>query len=85
MLYGKAYLPQPGDGAEVLEQKRQARGRALEAIKSGMPPLAILQMERALQAGKAPQPARNGAPGAADKPVTEMTTEELEAIINGQR
>lgn len=35
-LYGKTYLPQPGDNARVIEQKKLSRRRALEAMKSGM-------------------------------------------------
>lgn len=35
-LYGKTYLPQPGDGEAVLKAKAEARSRALEAMKSGM-------------------------------------------------
>lgn len=34
--YGRMYLPQPGDGADVLAQKRQARRIALDAIKNGL-------------------------------------------------
>ena len=44
-LYGETYLPQPGDGPEVLEQKRAARLRAIEAIKNGMTPLQLLRLE----------------------------------------
>lgn len=47
--YGRTYLPSPGDGPEVLEQKRIARRRALEALKAGMAPQAILNQERALE------------------------------------
>jgi hypothetical protein len=46
--YGRTYLPMPGDGPPVLEQKRAARRRALEALKAGMPPQAILAQEKAL-------------------------------------
>lgn len=49
LLYGRAYLPQPGDGPEVIAQKRQSRRRALEAIKAGLPPSAIVQQEMALR------------------------------------
>jgi len=48
--YGATYLPQPGDGAAVMAQKKQARRRALEALKAGMPAQAILAQERALDA-----------------------------------
>jgi hypothetical protein len=51
ILYGATYLPQPGDGAQVLEQKKAARRRAVLAIKAGMTPQAILAQERALQQG----------------------------------
>lgn len=55
--YGSVYLPQPGDKPELLEQKRQSRERAVAALKAGMPPQAILQMEKALQTGPgAPRP-----------------------------
>lgn len=48
-MYGQMYLPQPGDTPEVIEAKRQARIRAIAAIEAGMPPQAILNMEKALQ------------------------------------
>lgn len=56
-LYGKTYLPQPGDGAALLEQKRAARERALLALEGGMPPEAILAQERALQSQTSRGPA----------------------------
>lgn len=46
--YGSVYLPRPGDSPEFIEQKRASRLRALEAIKAGMPPQAILAQEKAL-------------------------------------
>lgn len=46
--YGKVYLPRPGDTPETIAQKKQSRIRALEAIKAGMPPQAILAQEKAL-------------------------------------
>jgi hypothetical protein len=46
--YGKVYLPRPGDSQEVLAQKKTSRKRALEALKAGMTPQAILAQERAL-------------------------------------
>ena len=48
--YGKVYLPQPGDSAALLAQKKASRSRALEAIKAGMPPQALLYVEKALDA-----------------------------------
>lgn len=46
--YGRVYLPQPGDGPAVLEAKRQARIRAVNAIESGMNPSQMLARDRAL-------------------------------------
>lgn len=46
--YGAVYLPRPGDGPEVLEQKRISRQRAVAAIEAGLPPQAILASEQAL-------------------------------------
>jgi hypothetical protein len=60
-MYGEVFLPQPGDGKPVLEQKKIARARAVEALKSGMGPDQILAMGRALMATDA----RTGAQPAA--------------------
>lgn len=49
-LYGKTYLPQPGDGEAAMAQKAQARRRAVEALKAGMSPAQIIAQEKALQA-----------------------------------
>lgn len=49
-LYGQTYLPQPGDSVAVLAHKSQARRRAVEALKAGMTPAAIVAQERALNA-----------------------------------
>jgi hypothetical protein len=48
-MYGRIYLPQPGDTEEVLEYRTKARRRAVEAIKSGMSPEQILATEIARQ------------------------------------
>ncbi|MGE4249048.1 MAG: hypothetical protein AB7F09_06645 [Parvibaculaceae bacterium] len=45
--YGVVYLPRPGDSKRVLAQKRASRRRALQALKLGLPPRAILDMEKA--------------------------------------
>jgi hypothetical protein len=47
--YGNIYLPRPGDSTETLVQKKGARLRAIEALRSGMTPQAILQSELALK------------------------------------
>lgn len=54
--YGSVYLPRPGDSPELLAQKKVSRQRALDAIKAGMPPQAILAQEKALAKGSGPQP-----------------------------
>lgn len=72
-LYGKTYLPQPGDNSAVQEAKRQARQRAIAAIEAGMNVDQITATERALidaatRTGAAPQatqPAPQTAPQAA--------------------
>jgi hypothetical protein len=45
-MYGRMYLPRPGNSPEVLVQKKAARRRALKAIELGIPPKAILEMEQ---------------------------------------
>jgi hypothetical protein len=49
VLYGNTYIPRMGDGPEVIEQKIQSRYRALQAMKAGMTPQAILAQEQALK------------------------------------
>lgn len=60
-MYGEVFLPQPGDGKPVLEQKRIARARAVEALKSGMNADQIIAMGRALLATDARVGASQGA------------------------
>lgn len=60
--YGNVYLPRPGDSTDVIAQKRLSRQRALEALKSGMPPQAILQSEQALKNTNATQGSNNADP-----------------------
>lgn len=86
-LYGKTYLPQPGDSPEVIKYKRQARERAVAALESGMSPAQMVAQEQALMrsGGNAPPaPAVGGGQGSNNKPLSEMSDEELEAIINGR-
>lgn len=46
--YGQVYLPQPGDGGAVLEAKRAARIRAINALESGMTSAQMLARDSAL-------------------------------------
>lgn len=76
-LYGQTYLPQPGDNAAVLEVKRQARARALEALRAGMNAEQIATTERALvEAAK-----RSGASQTAPARIT--GDEEYNALPSG--
>ncbi len=78
--YGKVYLPRPGDGAPVLAQKKEARQRALDALKAGMTPQAILAQEQALRKDGptgVPSPAQSGAPA------SPQTEEEYNALPSG--
>lgn len=59
-LYGKTYLPQPGDGPQVLEAKKAARQRAVAAINAGMSSQQMLATERANAGGVAVAPAAGG-------------------------
>lgn len=56
-LYGKTYLPQPGDSSEVQAYKAQARQRAVAAIEAGMSPAQMMAQERALSMSSTAQPA----------------------------
>lgn len=47
-IYGKMFLPQPGDKPAAIQAKRQRRALAVEAIKAGMPVTAIENMAKAL-------------------------------------
>lgn len=62
--YGRIYLPQPGDGPDVLQQKKLARERAVAALEAGMPANAIAAQEEALLRSNAavPQPTQQGGP-----------------------
>lgn len=48
-IYGKMFLPQPGDKAAAIQAKKQRRALAVEAIKAGMPTNAIENMAKALE------------------------------------
>jgi len=87
-LYGETFLPQPGDSPQVLAMKVQSRQRAIDAIKAGLPPSAIVAQEQALR--------RNLADGEGVESVTtpnvvktpdfsKMTDAELEAYIAEQK
>jgi hypothetical protein len=56
-LYGKNYLPQPGDGPDVLVAKQAARARAVAAIEAGMSPAQMIAQEKGLAGAGAPSPA----------------------------
>lgn len=78
-LYGTTYLPQPGDGPEVLEYKRAARQRAVAAIEAGMSPAQIVAQEMALAPTAAPA-APTSAPSAPSRDFKAIPRVELLAI-----
>lgn len=65
--YGSVYLPRPGDSPELLAQKKSSRARALEALKAGMTPQAILAQEKAVANSTTPETPSKAKPKA---PVT---------------
>ena len=73
VLYGQTYLPQPGDGPEVLDAKRAARQRAVAAINAGMSPVQMIATEKALGSAA---PAAGGV-------VTITSDAEYEALPSG--
>ena len=73
-LYGVTYLPQPGDGPEVLLAKAAARQRAVAAIEAGMSPTQIIAQEKAL--GGSPAAAQGG-------PARVANDAEYEALPSG--
>ena len=54
--YGRTFLPQPGDGPDVLTAKKASRARAIAALEAGMSPAQILAQENALGGSNAPPP-----------------------------
>lgn len=69
--YGRVYLPQPGDSQAVLEAKREARIRAVNALESGMTPAQMLARDRALVAA-----AQESAQGQQQEPTSGATSPE---------
>lgn len=59
-MYGAIYLPRPGDGPDVIAQKRASRQRAMEAVRAGLGPGQIIADELAAR--------QQGAPGASPAP-----------------
>ncbi|MGD9664215.1 MAG: hypothetical protein AB7U34_03275 [Novosphingobium sp.] len=55
-IYGKMYLPQPGDTPDIITQKREARARATDAIKRGLGTAEILANELVAQRAQTAQP-----------------------------
>jgi hypothetical protein len=74
----KAYIPQAGDNAPVIQDKREARQRAMDGIKIGLGPAEILADELAFQREKnaKPAPAASGADWQSQDPST-WTDEQL--------
>lgn len=79
--YGSVYLPRPGNSPELLAQKKASRTRALEALKAGMTPQAILAQEKALEKTNAPAASAPAAP--ANGVARPTTDEEYNALPSG--
>lgn len=55
-IYGKMYLPQPGDDAATVQRKRDARARAVEGLRMGLGAGQILFRTQKELDGKTPGP-----------------------------
>jgi hypothetical protein len=64
-IYGRIFLPQPGDGLAVLSQKTEARRQAMDAIRTGLGPAEVLALgERLIKPENAKTPKPDGASAA---------------------
>ena len=59
-MYGKVFIPQPGDNAALLEQKAQARELAIAGLEQGMPADALLAQGRAIMQATGDAPSAGG-------------------------
>lgn len=60
-IYGRIFLPRPGDGPAVLTQKTEARRQAMDAIRSGLGPAEVLAIgSRLTKRGDAKTPMPDG-------------------------
>lgn len=75
VLYGRTYLPQPGDNPAALQQKAAARRRAIAAIESGMSPAQMVAAEQAL-GGQSP---------ASPQPTVDLSERSLEELMEMRR
>ena len=75
--YGSVYLPQPGDKPDRLKYKKEARIRALAAMKAGMPAQAIVAQERALAT-----PGASGGSTQQAQPVTSAPTPKVGDVVD---
>lgn len=71
-IYGRMYLPQPGDSDEVLNQKAEARTRALASIRSGLG-----------TAERKATPLRDGKRTTSDAPVQVSSDSDYDALPSG--
>jgi hypothetical protein len=78
-IYGKTYLPQPGDSPEVLQQKENARTRALKGIQGGLGNVASITSP--LNQGAATAPAGNQV--ASSSPLRVKGHEDVQGLPSG--
>jgi hypothetical protein len=81
-LYGDIYLPRPGDQPAVIEAKRVARVRAIEAMRAGTSALQQATIDRALieAAERSGATANPAAPAAGGGDFSTMTEDQLGAV-----
>lgn len=83
-LYGQTFLPQPGDGAGVISQKRQMRDLAMRAVEAGMSPTQAMAQARALNGNQAPPPkAAQPDAGSPQAPARINSKAEFDALPSG--
>lgn len=61
-FYGPTYLPQPGDGEDVIRAKRSARQTAIRGIEAGLGPAVNAVPEYGAPGGQPSAPAAGGIP-----------------------
>lgn len=89
-LYGKTYLPQPGDGDQQLAYKAEARKRAVAAIQAGMSleqlevVTAALAMGDTATADRMISDAAGAAPAATPADPTQLSDDDLLRMYGGE-
>ena len=83
-IYGQTYLPQPGDSAEALAKKKEARQRAVSALQAPMRPEAAAAVSGALGETAAPPSATPPASFVNDPTVQRLISENAAVGITAE-